>query len=107
LSAALPGAKLGRWPSSPTLSPASATALYTGSTDNIARRVWEHREKLVPGFTARYGVVRLVWYEAHDTRHAALIRERQIKEWNRAWKLRLIEGENPEWDDLYPTLHMA
>ncbi len=81
--------------------------LYTGSTDNIARRVWEHREKLVPGFTARYGVVRLVWYEAHDTRHAAFIRERQIKEWNRAWKLRLIEGENPEWDDLYPTLHMA
>ena len=78
--------------------------LYTGSTDDLGRRVWEHREKAIPGFTAKYGVNTLVWYETHETRDAAFRRERQIKEWNRAWKLRLIEGENPDRGDLYETL---
>lgn len=78
--------------------------LYTGSTDDLGRRVWEHKLKAVPGFTAKYGVSLLVWYERHDTRHAAFRRERQIKEWNRVWKLRLIEGENPDWLDLYEAL---
>ena len=79
--------------------------LYTGSTDDIGRRVWEHREKLREGFTEKYGVHILVWYEAHDIREAALTRERQIKKWNRVWKLRLIEEMNPDWDDLYETLN--
>jgi putative endonuclease len=79
--------------------------LYTGSTDDIARRVYEHREKVFKGFTARYGVSRLVWYEVHHSREAAFQRERQIKAWKRAWKLELIEGDNPDWDDLYLTLN--
>jgi putative endonuclease len=79
--------------------------LYCGHTDDIAERVGRHREKAYPGFTARYGVSRLVWYEVHDSRESAFIRERQIKKWNRAWKLRLIETDNPQWRDLYETLN--
>jgi putative endonuclease len=74
--------------------------LYTGSTRNPARRFYEHQEKAVPGFTARYGVGRLVWYEAHDSQDDAFKRERQIKEWKRLWKLELIERFNPAWRDL-------
>jgi putative endonuclease len=78
--------------------------LYVGYTDDIHRRIFEHREKLIPGFTAKYAVTRLVWLEAHPTRESAWLRERRIKEWRRAWKLRLIEGENPDWEDLYDKL---
>jgi len=78
--------------------------LYTGSTDDLLKRVVEHREKLRGGFTARYDVSRLVWYERHGTRDEAFRRERQIKEWRREWKLDLIERMNPGWDDLLPTL---
>jgi putative endonuclease len=78
--------------------------LYTGSTDDIINRVTEHREKVRPGFTAKYGVSMLVWYEAHGSREAAFRRERQIKEWRRVWKLRLIEDHNPTWRDLYGDL---
>jgi putative endonuclease len=78
--------------------------LYTGHTDDLARRVWEHREKVIPGFTRKYGVDRLVWYEVHETREAAFTRERQIKEWRRSWKLRLLEEDNPTWQDLFETL---
>lgn len=78
--------------------------LYTGSTDDLGRRTWEHKQKARPGFTAKYAVSRLVWFEAHQTREAAKLRESQIKKWNRAWKLRLIEERNPNWDDLYETL---
>jgi putative endonuclease len=78
--------------------------LYVGMTDDLVRRVWEHKMKLVPGFTAKYGVDRLVWFEAHQTREAAWRRERQIKEWKRAWKIELIERDNPQWIDLYPSL---
>jgi putative endonuclease len=78
--------------------------LYVGMTDDLIRRIWEHKMKLVPGFTAKYGVDRLVWYEAHQTREAAWLRERQIKEWRRAWKIELIERDNPQWVDLYPSL---
>jgi putative endonuclease len=60
--------------------------------------------KFVPGFTAKYGVDRLVWFEAHQTREAAWRRERQIKEWKRAWKIELIERDNPQWIDPYPSL---
>ena len=79
--------------------------LYTGSTDDIRRRVWEHREKIRAGFTAKYQVDKLVWYEALNTREEARLRENRIKKWNRAWKLRLIEEMNPEWIDLYDTLN--
>ena len=74
--------------------------LYIGMTDDLVRRVWEHRIGAVPGFTRKYGVKMLVWYEQHETRETAFHRERQIKKWNRAWKLRLIERSNPTWKDL-------
>lgn len=79
--------------------------LYIGSTDDLARRVWEHREADGSRFTARYGCKLLVWYEVCDTREAALTLERRMKEWRRAWKLRAIEERNPDWADLYETLN--
>ncbi len=78
--------------------------LYTGSTDDLRKRVWEHKNKALPGFTSKYGVDRLVWFETHDTREGALTRERRIKEWKRAWKIEMIERENPDWADLYDGL---
>jgi putative endonuclease len=78
--------------------------LYVGLTTDLSRRVWEHKSKLVAGFTAKYGVDRLVWFEIHDDREAALRREKQIKEWKRDWKINLIEQNNPHWEDLYPSL---
>jgi putative endonuclease len=77
---------------------------YIGMTDNLARRVWEHQSGAIPGFTKKYGVKLLVWYEAHDSRESAFRRERQIKKWNRAWKLRLIERVNRAWRDLTAEL---
>jgi len=74
--------------------------LYTGMTDNLVGRVWQHREGIIPGFTREYGVKTLVWFEVHDTRIAALTRERQIKKWNRAWKIEMIERDNADWKDL-------
>jgi len=78
--------------------------LYAGMTDDLVRRVWEHKIKAVPGFSAKYGVDRLVWFEAPETLEGALRRERQIKEWRRAWKISLIEENNPYWIDLYQSL---
>ena len=79
--------------------------LYTGSTDDLGRRAFEHREGLIPGFTQKYGVKLLVWFEAHETRAGAFRQERRIKEWRRAWKLKLIEDKNPRWLDLYERLN--
>ena len=79
--------------------------LYTGSTDDLAKRVYEHREKVRSGFTSKYGVTKLVWFEAFEERENAFRRERRIKEWRRAWKIKLIESLNPGWDDLYPELN--
>jgi len=79
--------------------------LYTGSTDDLAKRIWQHKTKVFKGFTTDYGVNRLVWYETHEMREAAFTRERQIKEWKRRWKLELIEAMNSEWDDLYLALN--
>jgi putative endonuclease len=73
-------------------------------TDDLVRRVWEHKIKAVPSFTAKYGVDRLVWFEAHETLESAYGREKQIKEWKRAWKIELIEEDNPHWSDLYQSL---
>ena len=78
--------------------------LYIGVTNNLVRRVWEHKTDAVDGFTKEHGVHRLVWYEVADTALAAIAREKQLKKWNRAWKLRLIEKTNPEWRDLYDEL---
>jgi len=78
--------------------------LYVGSTSDLVRRVWEHKNKASPGFTAKYRVDRLVWYEQHESLAAAAQRERRIKEWKRLWKIQLIERDNPHWIDLYPTL---
>lgn len=79
--------------------------LYCGHTDDLARRIWEHKQKVRKGFTSKYGVDRLVWYEMGDTREGAFTRERQIKKWNRAWKIQLIEALNPTWSDLSETLN--
>ena len=78
--------------------------LYVGVTSNLARRVWQHKTNAVPGFTPRYGVDRLVWFEVHSLWDAAIRREKQIKEWKRAWKIQLIESDNPQWIDLYYDL---
>jgi len=78
--------------------------LYVGVTNDIVARTWQHRNDLVEGFTKRYGVHRLVWFEEHGDIHDAIAREKQIKGWNRAWKIRLIEKQNPGWTDLYPSL---
>ena len=69
--------------------------LYIGVTSNILQRVWQHKNDLVEGFTKRYGVHMLVWYESHETMENAITREKAIKEWKRAWKLRMIERDNP------------
>ena len=75
--------------------------LYVGVTSDLAKRVFEHKSKAVPGFTARYRVDTLVWFEAHDAVEAAIRREKQIKEWKREGKFNLIERDNPHWTDLY------
>jgi putative endonuclease len=78
--------------------------LYIGVTNDIARRTWEHREGLIDGFTKRYGLKRLVWFEPHQSIIAAIQREKTMKHWPRAWKVRLIHAENPDWTDLSETL---
>ncbi len=75
--------------------------LYLGVTNNLVRRVYEHKSKAVRGFTARYNVDRLVWFEYYDDPTNAIEREKDIKKWRRNWKIRLIEEVNPQWDDLY------
>ncbi|MBV9992596.1 MAG: GIY-YIG nuclease family protein [Alphaproteobacteria bacterium] len=78
--------------------------LYIGVTNDLARRVWEHREGLIPGFTQTYGVKRLVYYEAFDDIHAAIAREKRLKKYKREWKMNLIQSNNAEWRDLYETV---
>jgi putative endonuclease len=86
------------------LSSAHMGTLYVGSTRDIVRRVHEHREGSLPGFTRKYGVTRLVWFEAFGSVAEAHARESEIKKWRRDWKIALIEENNPRWEDLYPTL---
>lgn len=78
--------------------------LYVGVTSDLARRAWQHREGVVEGFTQRYRLKRLVWAEYHDDIRSAIQREKNIKHWPRAWKVDLIEAQNPEWNDLYEQL---
>ena len=78
--------------------------LYVGVTADLVQRVWQHKSKSVPGFTSAYGVDRLMWFEPHELWESAVLREKQIKEWRRAWKIQLIEADNPRWADLFYTL---
>jgi putative endonuclease len=78
--------------------------LYLGVTNDLARRVHEHKSKAVPGFAARFVVERLVWFEVHDDPSNAITREKAIKKWRRDWKTRMIEEQNPEWADLFPRV---
>jgi len=78
--------------------------LYVGVTSDLAARVWQHKNDLIEGFTKKHGVHRLVWYEVHDTMESAIGREKVLKKWERAWKIRLIEKMNPRWNDLYKEI---
>jgi putative endonuclease len=78
--------------------------LYVGVTSDIVHHIWQHREGLVEGFTKRHGLKRLVYVERHETIQAANVRERRLKHWPRAWKIRLIQTDKPDWNDLYDTL---
>ncbi len=79
--------------------------LYLGVTSDLSRRIWEHREARIEGFTSRYGLKRLVWYERHEDIREAIQREKTMKHWSRAWKARLILEMNPNWRDLYEELN--
>ena len=81
--------------------------LYIGVTSRLVQRVYEHRVWMVPGFTKTYGVKMLVWYEPHGSAESAIRREKQLKEWKRAWKIQLIEDGNPRWVDLWPELRLG
>ena len=78
--------------------------MYLGVTSQLIQRTWQHKEHFVDGFTTRYNITRLVWYEAHESMESAILREKQIKKWRREWKMRLIEEKNTAWDDLYEQI---
>jgi len=78
--------------------------LYMGVASDLVKRIWEHKNNMVEGFTKRYGVHQLVWYEVHEGMESAIEREKRLKEWKRKWKLELIESTNPSWQDLYHTI---
>jgi len=78
--------------------------LYIGVTGNLQKRIWEHKQKLVEGFTKKYDINKLVYYEQTESVYSAIQREKQMKKWNRKWKLNLIEKNNPQWRDLYSEL---
>ncbi len=78
--------------------------LYTGVTSNLVKRVYEHKNNLADGFTKKYNIHDLVWYELHHSPETAITREKQVKAWKREWKLRMIEESNPEWKDLYESI---
>jgi len=78
--------------------------LYIGVTSDLIKRIWEHKSTVVKGFTERYNVHQLVWYELHETMESAISKEKMLKNWKRAWKLELIESSNPDWQDLYESI---
>jgi putative endonuclease len=79
-------------------------ATYIGVTNDIVRRIFEHRTKAVRSFTSRYNITRLVWFEIYDDPISAISREKEIKKWKRTWKAKLIEEKNPQWEDLYESI---
>ena len=95
---------MSRAPAVYLLASARRGTLYIGTTSDLIARVWQHRQHCVRGFTDRYDVDRLVWYEQHETMESAIVREKRLKKWNREWKIRLIEETNPEWRDLWPDI---
>ena len=78
--------------------------LYTGVTSNLLKRIWEHKQKAVDGFSKKYNLTVLVYYEVHETMESAITREKQLKNWHRSWKLQLIRKHNPKWSDLVTKL---
>ena len=78
--------------------------LYVGVTSNLVKRIWEHKNNQVEGFSERYRIHDLVWYEIHENMQSAIEREKRLKRWNRIWKIELIERSNPAWEDLYPEI---
>ncbi len=78
--------------------------IYTGVTNDLSNRVWQHKQNVIEGFTKKYGVHHLVYFEQHGSMYSAIEREKQIKKWCRQWKLKLIEKENPSWSDLYDSI---
>ena len=78
--------------------------LYVGVTSDLVKRIWEHKNNMVEGFTKQYNVHQLVWYELHESMESAIMREKRLKDWKRAWKLELIESNNPDWLDLYDSI---
>ena len=86
------------------LARASHSTFYTGVTSDLIGRIWQHRTEATKGFTARYGIKRLVWFEVHETMESAILREKQIKRWRRQWKYDLVNADNPTWRDLAEDL---
>ncbi|MET4727206.1 putative endonuclease [Lysobacter enzymogenes] len=86
------------------LASAKRGTLYIGVSSNLIQRIWQHREHLNEGFTERYDVTRLVWYELHETMESAIAREKRLKKWKREWKIDLIEPTNPDWRDLWQDI---
>ena len=93
-----------RYPCVYILASAERGTLYVGVTPDLVQRVWQHRNDLVAGFTRRYRVHSLAWYEPHPDMQSAIAREKAIKAWKRAWKIEMIESYNREWRDLYPDI---
>jgi putative endonuclease len=79
-------------------------AIYIGITNDLVRRVYEHQTKAVPGFTSKYNITQLVWFEIYDDPVSAITCEKELKKWKRSWKIKLIEAENPDWKDLYESI---
>jgi putative endonuclease len=79
-------------------------AIYVGITNDLVRRIYEHRTKAIQGFTSKYNITRLVWLEIYDDPISAISREKELKKWKRAWKVQLIEAQNPQCDDLYESI---
>ena len=93
-----------RFPCAYILASHERGTLYVGVSSDLVQRIWQHKNDMVEGFTRRYSVHTLVWYELHGTMESAITREKQIKAWKRSWKIELIESTNPEWRDLYPDI---
>jgi putative endonuclease len=86
------------------LAKARNSTFYVGVTSNLIQRIWQHKNDLADGFTKKYGIKTLVYYEEHGNAEQAIIREKQLKKWNRPWKMRIIEEMNPNWEDLYEKI---
>jgi len=102
--AGIQGASVNKQPAVYILASKRNGTLYIGVTSDLVKRIWEHKNNMVEGFTKRYGVHQLIWYELHETMESAIEREKRLKEWKRKWKLELIERTNPNWQDLYHTI---